>query len=309
MTSSSKRELKPGKSTNDAERDSASSEIQGVVKRVEVRAQEFMAAIRRTVEEAWELGDALLPAKVVIGHGHWGPWLQKMGLSSRLAQRCMALRRGYPEKRHVSDFDSINAALRMLPAGRTIDAEFEVEEVEGRPRDDSKPKPPAPATGANASDLSTSRNDDGISRGLTDGAPAAITEGLHDSNSRTPRLPGTEAPSSPAAATNVSRDTDPQAENVDSDIRNFVKEFDGFVTRLDTVGPEPAVAQRLRPHLRSLSRILGALAMKMVGYLETAADREAVGEVVPEDCVSALERLLKAIPERGLPRSDNEHLA
>ena len=173
MTSSSNRALKPRKPREDGERDTASSEIQDVVKRVEVRAQVFKAAIRRTVEEAWELGDALLPAKVVIGHGHWAPWLRKMGLNSRLAQRCMALRRRYPEKRHVSDFKSIQAALRMLPAKRTIDAEFEVEEVEGHPKDGSKPKPSALSARSDASDPSASRNGDAISKGPTDGDPSS----------------------------------------------------------------------------------------------------------------------------------------
>ena len=307
MTSSSKRELKPGKSTNDAERDSASPEIQDVVKRVEVRAQEFKTAIRRTVEEAWELGDALLPAKELIAHGHWAPWLQSIGLNARLAQRCMALRRGYAEKRRVSDLGSINAALRMLPAGPTIDAEFKVEEVGGRPKDGSQPKPSALSAGSDAADPSTSRNEDAISKSFTDGAPAEITERPHGSDSGMPHLPGIEAPPSPTAATHSSMDTDPRDEN--GDIRSFVEGFDGFVTRLDTVlGPEPAiVAQRLGPHLGSLSRTLRALASTIAGYLEASADKEAAGEDMPEDLVPTLQRLLKAVPERGRSVRSSPH--
>ena len=116
---------------------------------------------------------------------------------------------------------------------------------------------------------------------------------------------GIEAPPSPTATTHSSRDTDPRDEN--GDIRSFVEGFDGFVTRLDTfLGPEPAiVAQRLGPHLRSLSTTLRALASTIAGYLETSADKEAAGEDMPEDLVPTLRRLLKAVPERGrsVPRS------
>ena len=79
------------------------------------------------------------------------------------------------------------------------------------------------------------------------------------------------------------------------------------LTRLDTVlGPVPAiVAQRLRPHLRSLSRTFRTLASTIAGYLETSTDREAACEDMPEDLVPILQRLLKAVPERGrsVPRS------
>ena len=92
---------KSAKPENGPERDSANSEIQRVVEQVEKHAQAFQKAVRQTVDKAWELGDALRSAKKVIAHGHWNLWLERMGLHPRLAQRCMRLRKLYPEKRQV----------------------------------------------------------------------------------------------------------------------------------------------------------------------------------------------------------------
>ena len=308
MTGSSKKAVKPAMLENDGRRDSTSSAFQKVAKRVEAGAQELNRSARRTVQAAWDLGDALVAAKALIAHGHWEPWLQEMGLNPRLAQRCMALRRRVTEKRHVSDFKSINAALRMLPAGRAIDAEFEVQEVKS-PNDGPKPKePPAPSAGPNAaSDLSTSTDPDGIPTGVPD-ETSTIIESAGGSNSGMAHAPGIETPCSSTAATPSSRGTDSQAdEDVDSDIGSFLKEFDGISTRLDTVlGKEPAlVTRRLRPCWRPLSRTLCALAATMASCLEFAGDNETSGDDVPEDLVPTLQRLLKAVSERRRPRSDN----
>lgn len=229
-------------------------------------------------------------------------------LSPRLAQRCMALRNRYPEKRRMSHFKSINAAMRMFPAGLAIDAEFEVEEGES-PNDGSKPKqPPAPAAGPNgASDLSPSRNR--IATGFTDETSTPTTERAHGSNSGMPHLPGIEVPSSPTVTTVSSRGADPQAdEDAGRDIGSLLEELDGFVTRLHAAlgGKEPAtVAERFRLHFPLLSRALRALASTMASCLETAGDKESSGEDVPDDLVPTLKRLLKAVAERRRPHSDN----
>lgn len=306
MTSSSKKAVESGESGNGGARDSGSVEIQSVVEHVAKCAEAFKAAIRRTVEEAWELGNALVSAKEVIAHGHWGTWLKTIGLNPRLAQRCMLLFKNYPKKRRMSHFKSINAAMRMLPAEAAIDAEFEVEEVEG-PNDGSPKESTPPAAGANgASDLSTSRN--GIATRGTDETSTTTTERAPGSNSGMPHLPGIEVPSSSAAATASSTGTDPETDgDVDSDIGSLLEEFDGFVTRLHAaLGKDPAaVAQQLRLHFPPLSRALRALASTMASCLETAGAEETSGENVPEDLVPTLTRLLKAVPARRRPRSDN----
>ena len=143
MTNSSKAPVKPGELENHGPRDSESSGVQTVEKRVKKHAQALIASVRRTVQDVWELGDALLDAKAVIAHGHWERWLREVGVHPRLAQRCMAFRRRV-EKRPVSEIKSINTALRMVPAGSTIDAEFE---EATSPNDGPKPKEPPRAVG------------------------------------------------------------------------------------------------------------------------------------------------------------------
>ena len=270
MTNSSKAPVKPGELENHGPRD---SEVSGVEKRVKKHVQALHASVRRTVQDVWE------------------SWLREVGVHPRLAQRCMAFRRRV-EKRPVSEIKSINTALRMVPAGSTIDAEFE---EATSPNDGPKPKePPAPSAGP-ASDSSTSRNPNGIPTGFTDAS--ATTERADGPNSGMARLPGGENSPSPTAATPSLGGADSQAdEDVDSDIGSLLKEFDAVVTRLDTVvGTEPATVTQLRPRFRLMSRTLCALASTMASCLETAGDDETSGDDVPEDLVPTLQRLLQAV--------------
>ena len=302
---SAARTVQRGEPDNGGERDSGSVEIEGAVKHAEACARAFKKAVRRTVDEAWELGDALRLAKPLISHGHWKSWLEKIGVHPRLAQRCMALRNRFSEKGHMSLFKSINAALRFLPAAGAIDAEFKADDSTGG----SEPKQPtAPSAGSNsASDSSVARNPNKIPAGFSDETSAGISERPRGSmESGIPHLPGIETPSSRTAATPSSGDTDSQA-GKDVDPRSLLEDFDGLLTRLDTeLGREPATAtQRLRPHFRPWSQILRALASTMADCLEATGEEEACGEDVAEDLVPTLQRLLKAVPERGRPRSDN----
>jgi len=74
-----------------------------------IRAFELLA--RRTVEEAWLAGDALLRIKQQLPHGAWTPALEERGIPARTAQRFIRLRQTYPQKRQLVDFDSVSAAL------------------------------------------------------------------------------------------------------------------------------------------------------------------------------------------------------
>ncbi|MDE0143472.1 MAG: hypothetical protein OXI80_08200 [Caldilineaceae bacterium] len=74
-----------------------------------IRAFEQLA--RRTVEEAWLAGDALLRIKEQLPHGAWTPALRERGIPVRTAQRFLRLRQNYPEKRQIVAFASVSAAL------------------------------------------------------------------------------------------------------------------------------------------------------------------------------------------------------
>ena len=71
---------------------------------------------RRTVEKSWELGGVLLAAKDQVDHGDWMPWLADRLISHDIAKRLMNLHAGYPQKVKIALFDSVNVALKRLPA-------------------------------------------------------------------------------------------------------------------------------------------------------------------------------------------------
>ena len=84
-----------------------------------IRAFEQLA--RRTVEEAWLAGDALLRIKEQLPHGAWTPSLRERGIPVRTAQRFLRLRQNYPQKRQIVAFDSVSAALtKSKPAEKPL---------------------------------------------------------------------------------------------------------------------------------------------------------------------------------------------
>ena len=74
-----------------------------------LRAFEQLA--RRTVEEAWLAGDALLRIRQQLPHGAWTPALRERGISRSTAHRFIQLRQKYPEKSQLGTFGSVQAAL------------------------------------------------------------------------------------------------------------------------------------------------------------------------------------------------------
>ena len=71
---------------------------------------------RRTVEKSWELGSVLLAVKEKVDHGAWMPWLADRQISHDIAKRLMRLHSSYPQIVQFALFDSVNAALKALPA-------------------------------------------------------------------------------------------------------------------------------------------------------------------------------------------------
>jgi hypothetical protein len=71
---------------------------------------------RATLDRAIALGEMLIDAKGLVGHGQWLPWVEDhAGLPRRTASRYMRLAR---EKANVAHLGTMKEALAALTAGR-----------------------------------------------------------------------------------------------------------------------------------------------------------------------------------------------
>ena len=86
-------------------------EITALWQEAEQHLRAFEQLARRTVEEAWLAGDALLRVKEQLPHGVWTPALQERGISVHVAKRMMRLRRKYPEIVQIARFETVTSAL------------------------------------------------------------------------------------------------------------------------------------------------------------------------------------------------------
>ena len=86
-------------------------EITALWQEAEQHLREFERLARRTVEEAWLAGDALLRIKEQLPHGAWTPALEDRGIAVRSARRFIQLRHKYPEIGQIGRFGSVSAAL------------------------------------------------------------------------------------------------------------------------------------------------------------------------------------------------------
>lgn len=77
----------------------------------EQHLREFERLARRTVEEAWPAGDALMRIKEQLSHGAWTPALKERGIAVRSARRFIQLRKQFPQIGQIGRFDSVTAAL------------------------------------------------------------------------------------------------------------------------------------------------------------------------------------------------------
>ena len=87
------------------------TELPALWQEAEQHLRAFEQLARRTVEEAWLAGDALLRIKQQLPHGAWTPALADRGISVHVAKRLIRLRRKYPEIVQIARFDSVSAAL------------------------------------------------------------------------------------------------------------------------------------------------------------------------------------------------------
>ena len=70
---------------------------------------------RRTVEDAWKLGNALQDVKQATFKGEWLPWLASIDMSHDTAKRMMKLAKEYPQIVQIALFESVDSALKAIP--------------------------------------------------------------------------------------------------------------------------------------------------------------------------------------------------
>lgn len=71
-------------------------------------------AATQSIEKALEAGHRLLDAKDAAPHGTWLPFLERVGVPERKAQRLMTIARSGLKSDTVSDLGGIKAALKFL---------------------------------------------------------------------------------------------------------------------------------------------------------------------------------------------------
>ena len=86
-------------------------EITALWQEAEQHLRAFEQLARRTVEEAWLAGDALLRIRQQLPHGAWLPALKERGIAYTTANRFIRLRQQYAEINQVGEFGSVSAAL------------------------------------------------------------------------------------------------------------------------------------------------------------------------------------------------------
>lgn len=86
-------------------------EITALWQEAEQHLREFERLARRTVEEAWLAGDALMRIKEQLPHGAWTPALKERGIAPASARRFIQLRKQYPQIAQIERFGSVSAAL------------------------------------------------------------------------------------------------------------------------------------------------------------------------------------------------------
>ncbi|MDE0464617.1 MAG: hypothetical protein OXH93_19520 [Caldilineaceae bacterium] len=94
-------------------------QITALWQEAEQHLREFERLARRTVEEAWLAGDALVRIKEQLPHGAWTPALKERGIAPASARRFIQLRKQYPQIAQIERFGSVSAALTDKEAGKT----------------------------------------------------------------------------------------------------------------------------------------------------------------------------------------------
>ncbi|MCY3994409.1 MAG: hypothetical protein OXF50_24510 [Caldilineaceae bacterium] len=99
----------------------------------EEHLQAFQQYARRTVEEAWLAGDALMRIKEQLPHGGWRSGLEERGITKSTAHRFISLRKKYPEMSQVGTFSSVSAALTAKSRYSKLETQRENTEPQDQP--------------------------------------------------------------------------------------------------------------------------------------------------------------------------------
>ena len=99
----------------------------------EEHLQAFQQYARRTVEEAWLAGDALMRIKEQLPHGGWRSGLEERGITKSTAHRFISLRKKYPQMSQVGTFSSVSAALTAKPRNSEIETRNSNTEPQDQP--------------------------------------------------------------------------------------------------------------------------------------------------------------------------------
>ena len=106
----------------------------------EEHLQAFQQYARRTVEEAWLAGDALMRIREQLPHGGWRSGLDQRGITKSTAHRFISLRKKYPEMSQLGTFSSVSAALTANSRKSEIGNRKSNTEL---PPQEEEPHPPA----------------------------------------------------------------------------------------------------------------------------------------------------------------------
>ena len=91
--------------------------------------------LHSALQDAWNAGKLLNALRPRFAHGEWLPWLEEQTIHRSTARRYMKLNEGH-EYGDIAELDSLNAAMRALPAPRPVIT----------PPPDDDPIPPKPET-------------------------------------------------------------------------------------------------------------------------------------------------------------------
>ena len=95
------------------------TELPALWQEAEQHIRAFEQLARRTVEEAWLAGDALLRIKEQLPHGAWTPALRERGIPLRTAQRLSACAKTIPKNDNLSHLPAFRPRLQRANQPRS----------------------------------------------------------------------------------------------------------------------------------------------------------------------------------------------
>lgn len=101
-------------------------ELTDLWREAEQHLRAFKQLARRTVEEAWRAGDALLRIRQQLSHGSWTPALRERGIARSTAHRFIKLRQQYTQMSQVDTFGSFQAGPDLSGGLRPLRIQTEI---------------------------------------------------------------------------------------------------------------------------------------------------------------------------------------